>query len=215
MNQSQWQPGGNPQADDRGEQNPFAPTGPQSASTGASPGGSAKRGFPAWLVIVLSVVIVVLVIAMAVVLFGQRLWAGGAGDSETVAPVTTTENFTAVEENPVTNEPTECVDTAEPEPAARPEYPDLPGAVVPANGAAAAGLAAGDFNNVYKSGPTSDAFALAVRDDFVEQFLATGDTSAVLNTYSSVTGTTYQMDCRDNGDYVHCTGGNDANVYIA
>lgn len=83
MNQPQWQPGNRPQPDYRGEQNPFAGTPGQAAWAGASPAAPENRGVPVWVVIVLAVVILALGVAMAVALFGQRLWAGGAGDGET------------------------------------------------------------------------------------------------------------------------------------
>lgn len=103
---------------------------------------------------------------------------------------------------------------------ARPDSPDLPGNVEPVNAAARNNEPTGDFNSVYKSPPsgdnyTSDDFAEAVRDAFVEAYLDNGDTDQSLNVASPVTGESYQMNCTDEGSYVHCSGGNNANVYIA
>lgn len=114
----------------------------------------------------------------------------------------------------VTTEPEEDKE-ADKKDKKRPEDPDLPSAAIPANDAARNGEPAGNFNNVYLSGPTSEEFALIVRDKFVDQYLDTKETSAVVEAHSPVTGQSYSMDCQDRGGYVHCTGGNDANVYIA
>lgn len=99
----------------------------------------------------------------------------------------------------------------------RPKNPRLPGYATPVNDSARGSNPGGDLNSVWKSGPTSDSFALAVRDAYVDAYLD-GDEDEfnhVVEAYSDVTGTSYTMSCRDNGEYVHCTGGNDANVYIA
>ncbi|AGE36878.1 hypothetical protein I6H52_05135 [Corynebacterium urealyticum] len=99
----------------------------------------------------------------------------------------------------------------------RPKNPRLPGYATPVNSSARGSNPGGDLNSVWKSGPTSDSFALAVRDAYVDAYLD-GDEDEfnhVVEAYSDVTGTSYTMSCRDNGEYVHCTGGNDANVYIA
>lgn len=99
----------------------------------------------------------------------------------------------------------------------RPKNPRLPEYATPVNDSARGSNPGGDLNSVWKSGPTSDSFALAVRDAYVDAYLD-GDEDEfnhVVEAYSDVTGTSYTMSCRDNGEYVHCTGGNDANVYIA
>lgn len=98
----------------------------------------------------------------------------------------------------------------------RPAHPKLPSGAVPANSAAEEGKPAGDFNNVYTgSDLTSKPFAVAVRDAFVSHYLDTDRTNGTVSAYSSVTGQTYSMKCRDNGEYVTCTGGNNAIVYIS
>lgn len=102
----------------------------------------------------------------------------------------------------------------EPSSQARPSDPRLPSDAVAVNSAARS-QSAGDLNAVWKSGPTSDDFALAVRDAFVEAYLGDRSFDQEVDVYSSVTGQSYTMRCSDNGEYVHCRGGNDANVYIA
>lgn len=98
---------------------------------------------------------------------------------------------------------------------ARPTTADLPGGVLAVNSAAMSGEPTGNFNSVWKSGPTSDGFALSVRDAFVDAYLSNHRTSQTVTAYSSTTYQSYSMTCTDAGSYVHCAGGNNANVYIA
>lgn len=99
---------------------------------------------------------------------------------------------------------------------ARPKTPSLPSGAIPANESARNSEPAGDFNNVYRGTEiTSEPFAQSVRDAFVEHYLDTKNTSGTIEAYSSVTGTSYTMNCRDNKQYVTCTGGNNAVVYIS
>lgn len=75
--------------------------------------------------------------------------------------------------------------------------------------------AAGDLNLYYAgSSVTSCPFAGAVRDAFVSHYASTGKLSGTIRAYSPVTGRSYTMNCNDNGDYVTCTGGNNAVVHI-
>ncbi|WP_075724161.1 hypothetical protein [Corynebacterium aquilae] len=60
---------------------------------------------------------------------------------------------------------------------------------------------------------TSAAFAESVRQQFVDQWVKDGNTNVTVNAYSPVTGATYTMSCSGT-DVVHCSGGNDAHVYI-
>lgn len=122
------------------------------------------------------------------------------------------EDAAAEGEDAVTDDEEEAPDDEE----SRPAHPKLPSGAVPANSAAEEGKPAGDFNNVYTgSDLTSKPFAVAVRDAFVSHYLDTDRTNGTVSAYSSVTGQTYSMKCRDNGDYVTCTGGNNAIVYIS
>lgn len=123
----------------------------------------------------------------------------------------------AAEDEDAVSEEEEATDEAnDDEEGSRPTDPKLPSGAVPANSAAEEGKPAGDFNNVYTgSDLTSKPFAVAVRDAFVTHYLDTDSTSGTVSAYSSVTGQSYSMKCRDNGKYVTCTGGNNAIVYIS
>ncbi|MCZ9310229.1 hypothetical protein ACUY3K_11185 [Corynebacterium uberis] len=101
-----------------------------------------------------------------------------------------------------------------PQQEARPRA-QLPGDAEPVNDAARSQQPTGDFNNVYKSGPTSDDFALAVRDEWVRAYLQDRQLERDVVVFSPVTSLYYSMHCADRGGYVHCTGGDNANVYIA
>lgn len=98
----------------------------------------------------------------------------------------------------------------------RPQYPDLPSGVVPANNSAENNEAAGNLNNVYVlGGRTTKAFAKNVRDAFVRNYLSTRELNTTLkDVYSPETHRTYDMDCVDNGQYVRCDGGSNAIVII-
>lgn len=107
-------------------------------------------------------------------------------------------------------------EAAAPEPAARPEYPDLPAGAVAANAAAGSGSSAGDFEKAYTgSQVTSAPFAAEVAAVYRDHYQRTGELNGVIEARSPVTGQTYSMSCRDNGSYVTCTGGNNAVVYIS
>ncbi|MCH6196942.1 hypothetical protein MHT86_05455 [Corynebacterium mastitidis] len=105
--------------------------------------------------------------------------------------------------------------TSEPASAARPTDPDLPEAASPVNSAARSGRSAGSFSQVWSSGATSDDFAQVVRQEWWKAYQETGQTDQTVRAYSPATQRSYEMTCRDTGEYIHCTGGNNANVYIA
>ncbi|WP_205732373.1 hypothetical protein, partial [Klebsiella pneumoniae] len=98
----------------------------------------------------------------------------------------------------------------------RPQYPDLPSGVSPANNSAENNEPAGNLNNVYVlGGLTTKPFARNVRDAYVRNYLSTGElNTTVKGVYSPDTKLTYDMDCVDNGQYVRCDGGNNAAVII-
>ncbi|WP_296106349.1 hypothetical protein [uncultured Corynebacterium sp.] len=98
----------------------------------------------------------------------------------------------------------------------RPQHPDLPSGVSPANESAENNEPAGNLNNVYVlGGVTTEAFARNVRDAFVRNYLSTRELNTTLTgVYSPETGRTYDMDCVDNGQYVRCDGGSNAIVII-
>ncbi|MES3669815.1 hypothetical protein [Corynebacterium diphtheriae] len=99
--------------------------------------------------------------------------------------------------------------------AMRPQNPTLPAGAMSANDAAKAGEPAGNFNNVWiGSSVTSPQFTRAVRDAYASNYVATQQLNATLSVHSEVTGLDYSMQCSDNGQFVTCTGGNNAVVYI-
>lgn len=158
--------------------------------------------------IALAIVAALLLIALGVGAYFMISQSGGAQLADPQmqeVPSSTSETTTEQEEEKKEDKKKEQ----------RPEDPDLPSAAAPVNPAARNGEPAGNFNNVYLSGPTSEEFALIVRDEFVDQYLDTKRTTAVVQAYSPTTEQSYSMDCQDKGSYVHCTGGNNANVYIA
>ncbi|KAB3522816.1 hypothetical protein GC425_04425 [Corynebacterium sp. zg254] len=98
----------------------------------------------------------------------------------------------------------------------RPTKAELPAGVVAVNDAARNNEPVGNLNSVWKSGPTSPSFAQAVRNEYVNKWSEKKDNyNLTIDVYSPVTYTTYTMNCQDKGSYVHCTGGINANVYIA
>ncbi|AHW64845.1 Putative secreted protein [Corynebacterium glyciniphilum AJ 3170] len=61
---------------------------------------------------------------------------------------------------------------------------------------------------------TSDQFARAVYNAWIDQYIATGNLDAVVTATSEATGETYDMTCSAMGPNVICTGGNNASVQI-
>lgn len=64
------------------------------------------------------------------------------------------------------------------------------------------------------SGPTTDGFGANVRDAFMREYRKGGSLPESVTAPSPTTGLTYTMTCTPSGGEVHCTGGNDAHVYI-
>ena len=101
-------------------------------------------------------------------------------------------------------------------PASRPSQPELPAGSTPANDAARDNIPAGDLNNVYTgTASTSAEFALEVRDEFVRNYLDTGELTGRIQATSPITGQTYEMSCSDSNGFITCSGGNNAVIYIA
>lgn len=177
------------------------------------------------LIIVLLVLALLAAVAFAVFWFTGKPGEGKSSEQTTVSSSEATDARGTEDEDADAqgddrdedaNREDEDEDTDD-EAESRPKNPRLPGYATPVNSSARSSNPGGDLNSVWKSGPTSDSFALAVRDAYVDAYLD-GDEDEfnhVVEAYSDVTGTSYTMSCRDNGEYVHCTGGNDANVYIA
>lgn len=73
-----------------------------------------------------------------------------------------------------------------------------------------------EFDSVFTgSSVTSEAFARQVYSAYLDFYEDTGETSGAITAYSPVTQLNYDMDCKDNGSFVTCTGGNNAVVYIS
>ncbi|AHW62904.1 Hypothetical protein CGLY_02280 [Corynebacterium glyciniphilum AJ 3170] len=197
-----------------GDQNPYPQWGQQPYPQQAY---SADRSSAGRILLVVVPVLIILLVAALLVwkwddLFGSSSDGAAAPASMTSQPASPSEEETGEE----TTEETPS-DTSS---AARPDRPDLPSGAEPVNDAARNNDPTGDFNSVYKSPPTgdnytSDEFAEAVRNAFVDAYLDNRETDQTIDVRSPVTGDSYQMTCTDEGSYVHCAGGNNAHVYIA
>ena len=97
----------------------------------------------------------------------------------------------------------------------RPTSPALPAGAVPANASAWSNSPGGKFENAYVgSSVTSSEFASEVQKSFLIQYQLSKSTTQTLHVVSPVTGQLYEMNCSDNSQYVTCTGGINAVVYI-
>ena len=97
----------------------------------------------------------------------------------------------------------------------RPTHPALPAGAVPANANAWSNAPGGKFENAYVgSSVTSSEFASEVQKSFLIQYQLSKSTIQTLHVVSPVTGQLYEMNCTDNSQYVTCTGGINAVVYI-
>lgn len=176
----------------------------------------AKKKSDAGIIIALVVSIVAVLFAIGV-LGVSRGWFdfGNSSGSSSSRQQTNGQESTGMDKaTQETSSTTSSSTTASSE--TRPKTPSLPSGAIPANAAARNSEPGGDFNNVYRGTEiTSEPFAQSVRDAFVEHYLDTKSTSGTIEAYSSVTGTSYTMNCRDNKQYVTCTGGNNAVVYIS
>ena len=97
----------------------------------------------------------------------------------------------------------------------RPTSPALPAGAVPANASAWSNSPGGKFENAYVgSSVTSSEFASEVQKSFLIQYQLSKSTTQTLHVVSPVTRQLYEMNCTDNSQYVTCTGGINAVVYI-
>lgn len=170
-------------------------------------------------VIALLVLLLVIIVAAVVWLFSGPGGDGSAASTAPAADMTVTETAPGIPETMVS--PTADATTAEstpetPAPVGRPTDPVLPGGHSPVNDAARSNTPAGDLNNVYTgTSTTSPGFALNVRDAFVRYYLDTGELNGQVRATSPATGMTYDVDCVDNGEFVTCTAGDNAVIYIS
>lgn len=167
-------------------------------------GGEEKKGFPTRLLIAVVTLIVILLLALAGTVGYMMLRSNSTQESPGASTQAEPEvaTVTATEQAPTT--------------AAQAPAQDNRRVLGPPSWASAVdtGYTAGSYKNTYKSGPTSDSFARAVRSTFVQNYTRTGATNATLEVHSSVTGRNYTMHCSDESSYVHCSGGDNANVYL-
>ena len=164
------------------------------------------------------ILILVSIIVIAFVLLFNSLVAPNNSSSPVASPSTSESVEQTISESPESPSATEDQppSSATETPRNRPAQPSLPAGASPANDAAATQTDAGNLNNVYTgSASTSAGFAQAVRDAFVNHYLDTNELSGRVTATSPVTGGNYTMNCEDNGEYVTCTGGNNAVVYIS
>lgn len=161
---------------------------------------AGSTGMPRWVIPVLALVVVVIVALLVMVLL---LVSRGSTPSSASPQGSTTQVIVTEWVEPSSEEPA----TAE-QPAAEQATVTVPA------GPALPSYASSVGDNVYTSGPTSTAFAHEVarqwRNDYGSSYTGNGSVRA----YSSVTGSTYTMNCTNYQTYVHCQGGNNANVYI-
>lgn len=164
---------------------------------------------------VLAVLLLIIITATSFLFLG---WDKGDADTAALPDPTTAEQ--RVEDSTEATTPTEEEATPETStvasPAARSTAPELPAGATPVNDAALSGTPAGNLNNVYTgTASTSTEFALEVRDEFVRNYLDTGELNNRIQATSPVTGQTYEMSCSDSQGYVTCAGGNNAVIYIS
>lgn len=159
--------------------------------------------------------VIALLSLLLVIIVAAGVWLlidlNGDKDTSDSATLATDSSITATQPT----RPAESEEAAA-APSGRPAQPTLPDGAMPANDAAASNADAGNLNNVYSgSVVTSAEFARAVRDAFVLHYLDTNELSGQIQATSPVTGDTYSLSCEDNGQFVTCSGGNNAVVYIS
>lgn len=201
--------GGYPQ----GAQVPQGPQVPQGYPQGPQRnGGDRGNGTK----IALIVVVVLLVIALGVLLatqWGNIFGKSGNGASSPATTTVVVPGGSGDSSNSGGDSGSTPRTTASSQ--ARPSSASLPGGVTAVNSAAMSGEPTGNFNSIWLSGPTTPGFAENVRNAYVNAYRADRKTDQTVSASSPTTGMTYTMTCVDQGSYIHCTGGNNANVYIA
>ena len=167
------------------------------------------------LIFALVAAILAIILAVGTIGWFSGWFGNNEEDSASPSATSTQDPGQTTGQNPDSSTSSTAPSSSESE-AARPQFPALPNGAIPANSAAESNSPAGDFNNVYRGTTITTApFALATRDVFVENYLNTQQTNATLQVYSPVTTMTYTMTCKDNKQFITCTGGNNAVVYIS
>lgn len=198
------------------------PAGPYAAQTHPEAqheyGQSQKSSKAPMIAGFLSVIVLVLAAALAWVLLSGDESDGSAnadnagGEEPVIVTEIVDENGNPITEEDADQEAGQEEDASE----GRPDSVNLPDGAEAVNDAARNNEPTGNFNSVWRGTEvTSPEFSQAVRDAYAQHYVDTQELEATLDVESPVTGETYSMRCSDNGDYVTCTGGNDAVVYIA
>ena len=176
--------------------------------------GAQKSRTPGWLWALITL-LVLGILATAAALFGvSQGWFGGSGSgsgsssgagsgseghgagSDEIVTVTSTADEAAGDDADNNEGAGATVEKKDPEPEKEPKR---------------------SFSNAWAEPgtPTSGPFVDSVRDAYISNYNATGDVNATIGAYSPVTGTTYTMNCSDQGSFVRCSGGNHAVVNIS
>ena len=174
--------------------------------------GAQKSRTPGWLWALITL-LVLGILATAAALFGvSQGWFGGSGSgsssgagadseengagSDGIVTVTSTADEAAGDDADNDEGAGATVEKKDPEPEKEPKR---------------------SFSNAWAEPgtPTSGPFVDSVRDAYISNYNATGDVNATIGAYSPVTGTTYTMNCSDQGSFVRCSGGNHAVVNIS
>ena len=193
---------------------------PAGYSQGSGGSGSSSNSGKFVLIAVLILAVVLVMAALAYIFFFKH----ADSSSQAGSPLTTAQ-FT--EQNESAQDDTESAGSAEnsektteqptttSQSQKRPEHPDLPEGAIPANDAARNNEPGGNFNSVCRGTvETTEPFANVVRDEYVKHYVETRELDATIKAFSPVTKITYTMGCSDNGEFVTCTGGNNAVVLI-
>ena len=179
--------------------------------------GSSSNSGKFVLIAVLILAVVLVMAALAYIFFFKHADSGSqAGSLLTTAQLTeqndsAQDSTSSAESSEKSSEQTTTTTQSQ----KRPEHPELPEGAIPANDAARNNEPGGNFNSVYRGTVvTTESFANVVRDEYVKHYVETHEFDATIKAYSPVTKITYTMDCSDNGEFVTCTGGNNAVVLI-
>ncbi|WJZ03509.1 hypothetical protein [Corynebacterium freiburgense] len=97
----------------------------------------------------------------------------------------------------------------------RPKDPNLPPEAVPVNVAAKQNLPAGNLFNVYKSGSTSDQFAVDVQYEYVSTYTEPAAGDHLVLVFDSQQDDYVELHCQDYSSYVKCVAPGNRYVYIA
>lgn len=179
--------------------------------------GSSSNSGKFVLIAVLILAVVLVMAALAYIFFFKHADSGSQAGTPLTTAQLTEQNDSAQDSTtgPESSEKSSEQTTTTSQSQKRPEYPNLPEGAIPANDAARNNEPGGNFNSVYRGTVvTTESFANVVRDEYVKHYVETRELDATIKAFSPVTKITYTMECSDNGEFVTCTGGNNAVVLI-